>query len=89
MHGKVSPVTHDNTGLFAGAPNPMDAGRYHSLVGQRATLPDCLHITAETADGEIMRLRHATHPTHGVQFHPESVLTPHGHIIMRNFLDML
>jgi len=89
MHGKVSPITHDGTGLFAGAPCPMDAGRYHSLVGQRQTLPTCLEVTAETADGEIMGLRHREHPTVGVQFHPESVLTPHGHIVMQNFLNML
>lgn len=89
MHGKTSDVTHDGKGLFAGAPQPMACGRYHSLVGQRQSMPDCLLITAETADGEIMGLRHTEHPTVGVQFHPESVLTPDGHIVMRNFLEMI
>lgn len=89
MHGKVSPVTHDGQGLFRKLPNPMAAGRYHSLAGQRPTLPDCLTITAETEDGEIMGIRHQDHPTEGVQFHPESVLTPDGPALMKNFLDSL
>jgi anthranilate synthase component 2 len=89
MHGKVSPVTHTGQGLFAGVPSPFAAGRYHSLAGERASLPACLEVTATADDGEIMGLRHREHPTVGVQFHPESVLTPDGPILMRNFLAMI
>ncbi len=90
MHGKTSPVAHDNTGLFAGVSDPFDAGRYHSLVGEQSSLPDCLLVTGRTTDDdEIMGLRHIEHPTVGVQFHPESVLTPEGPAIMQNFLNMI
>ena len=88
MHGKVSPVTHDGNGLFADMPQPFDAGRYHSLVGEASSMPDCLEVTARSDDGEIMGIRHREHETYGVQFHPESVLTPDGPILMGNFLRM-
>ena len=88
VHGKTSPVSHEGTGLFTGLPRPFPVGRYHSLVVDRPTLPDVLQVTAvSTDDGEIMALRHRTHPTVGVQFHPESVLTPDGPILLRNFLE--
>jgi anthranilate synthase/aminodeoxychorismate synthase-like glutamine amidotransferase len=86
MHGKTSQVTHDGTGLYAGVTSPFQAGRYHSLVVLRKGLPDCLVVTATSDDGEIMGLKHVTHPTVGVQFHPESVLTPEGNTILGNFL---
>ena len=86
MHGKTSRVTHDGRGLFAGLPNPVDVGRYHSLVAERATLPPELEVTAWTDEGEIMGVRHRTLPIEGVQFHPESVLTPEGPKLMANFL---
>ncbi len=86
MHGKTSPVHHDGAGLFAGLPSPFAATRYHSLLVERASLPPCLKVTAWTAEGEIMGLRHATLPIHGVQFHPESLATEHGLQILRNFL---
>jgi anthranilate synthase component 2 len=91
MHGKTSPIHHNGSGLFAGLPNPLQATRYHSLVVEKDTLPDCLEITAwtETADGafdEIMGLRHRDWPLVGVQFHPESILTPQGHDLLANFL---
>lgn len=86
MHGKVSPVQHDGKTLFAGLPNPFTAGRYHSLVVKPETLPSCLEISAQTAEGEIMGLRHKEYPVEGIQFHPESVLTPQGKRILRNFL---
>jgi anthranilate synthase component 2 len=89
MHGKVSPVTHNGAGLFSDVPSPFPVGRYHSLVSDREHFPDCLEITAESDDGEIMGIRHREHPTVGVQFHPESVLTPDGPRVMQNFLDML
>ncbi len=88
MHGKVSPVTHDNSGVFAGLPSPFNATRYHSLIVERSSLPADLTITAETADGLIMGLAHKTLPIHGVQFHPESIASEHGHDILRNFLDL-
>ncbi|HUM12574.1 MAG TPA: aminodeoxychorismate/anthranilate synthase component II [Myxococcaceae bacterium] len=88
MHGKTSPVSHQGTGLFAGLPRPLSVGRYHSLVVERSTLPEVLEVTAVSADdGEVMALRHRTHPTVGVQFHPESVLTPDGPLLLRNFLE--
>ena len=87
MHGKTSPVSHTGRGVFAGLPSPFQATRYHSLIVERATLPDSLEITAETEDGEIMGLLHRSWPLEGVQFHPESVLTEHGKQIMRNFLE--
>jgi len=91
MHGKTSPIHHGGTGVFAGLPNPFLATRYHSLVVEKESLPDCLEITAwtEHADGsfdEIMGLRHRTLAVEGVQFHPESILTEHGHDMLRNFL---
>jgi len=87
MHSKTSPVRHDGKGVFRGLPNPFDAGRYHSLAISRQGFPECLEITAETEDGEIMGVRHRTLPVEGVQFHPESVLTEHGHALLKNFLD--
>ena len=86
MHGKVSPVTHDNHGVFAGAPQPMQVGRYHSLIARPESLPDTLHVTARTPEGEIMGVRHKDLAVEGVQFHPESVLTPEGPALMGNFL---
>ena len=86
MHGKVSPVKHDGKTIFAGLPNPFPAGRYHSLIVERETLPPFLEISAETDEGEIMGLRHMEYPVEGIQFHPESVLTPQGKRIIRNFL---
>jgi anthranilate synthase component 2 len=86
MHGKTSAIHHHGTGVFRGLPNPFLATRYHSLVIERASLPDCLEITAWTDDGEIMGVRHKTLPIEGVQFHPESILTEHGHALLDNFL---
>ena len=88
MHGKVSPITHTGTDLFTGLPSPFNDTRYHSLAIRRDTLPDCLQITAETADGEIMGIRHTTLPIYGVQFHPESILSEHGHALLQNFLNL-
>jgi len=87
MHGKTSMITHDGHGVFAGLANPCEVGRYHSLIAEGATLPAELIVTARTAEGEIMGLRHARLNVEGVQFHPESVLTPSGPAIMKNFLD--
>lgn len=86
MHGKTSPIHHKGTAVFAGLPSPFTATRYHSLIVKRETLPDCLEITAETAEGEIMGLRHKEYPIEGVQFHPESIITEHGLTMLRNFL---
>ena len=86
MHGKTSMIQHKDLGVFAGLPNPFRATRYHSLVIERDTLPDCLEITAWTDDGEIMGVRHKTLAVEGVQFHPESILTEHGHAMLANFL---
>ena len=86
MHGKTSPIHHDNKGLFAGLPNPLTATRYHPLVIERASLPDCLGITAWSDDGEIMGVRHRQFKVEGVQFHPESILTEAGHELLANFL---
>ncbi len=86
MHGKTSLIHHTNSGVFKDLPNPYTATRYHSLVIERATIPDCLEITAWTEDGEIMGVKHKTLPIEGVQFHPESVLTEHGHALLDNFL---
>lgn len=89
VHGKMGAMSHTGQGLFAGLPSPFDATRYHSLVVDRATLPDCLEITAEIeADGTIMGLQHKTLPIHGVQFHPESIRSEHGHALLKNFLDL-
>lgn len=86
MHGKTSLIHHTNTGVFRNLPNPYTATRYHSLVIERETIPDCLEITAWTEDGEIMGVRHKTLTIEGVQFHPESILTEHGHELLDNFL---
>ncbi len=87
MHGKTSPIFHKGAGMFRGLPNPFTATRYHSLVIERESLPDCLEITAWTEDGEIMGVRHKTLPVEGLQFHPESILTEHGHKLLKNFLN--
>ena len=86
MHGKTSQVTHTNAGVFASLPSPYRATRYHSLVIERESCPDCLEITAWTDDGEIMGVRHKTLQIEGVQFHPESIMTEHGHALLKNFL---
>lgn len=86
MHGKTSQIHHKNIGVFKDLPNPYTATRYHSLVIERETIPDCLEITAWTDDGEIMGVRHKTLAVEGVQFHPESILTEHGHDLLNNFL---
>ena len=86
MHGKLSPVQHHDVGVFKGLPNPLTATRYHSLAIERATLPACLEITAWTDDGEIMGVRHKEFAVEGVQFHPESIMTEHGHDLLANFL---
>lgn len=86
MHGKTSPVLHHGVGVFAGLPSPLTVTRYHSLAIRRETLPDCLEVTAWTADGEIMGVRHKTMNLEGVQFHPESILTECGHALLKNFL---
>jgi len=88
MHGKVSPIHHNGRDLFQGLPDPFNATRYHSLVIQRDTVPDCLEITAETEEGEIMGIRHRSLPIWGVQFHPESILTEHGKLLLANFLKL-
>jgi anthranilate synthase/aminodeoxychorismate synthase-like glutamine amidotransferase len=87
MHGKTSLIRHHDTGVFEGLPNPLEATRYHSLVVDRASVPDVLEITAETDDGIVMGLRHRTLDVEGVQFHPESILTAKGHDLLRTFLD--
>jgi len=88
MHGKTSPMLHEGKSVFRGLPSPFTATRYHSLAVKRETLPDVLEVTAWTADGEIMGLAHKTRPIHGVQFHPESIATEHGHDLLANFLDL-
>ncbi|MES2708888.1 MAG: aminodeoxychorismate/anthranilate synthase component II [Verrucomicrobiota bacterium] len=88
MHGKTSMIHHDGQGVFKGLSQPFEATRYHSLIVKRDTLPDSLVITAETAEKEIMGLRHVSHPLHGVQFHPESILTTEGKQLLRNFLEL-
>jgi anthranilate synthase/aminodeoxychorismate synthase-like glutamine amidotransferase len=88
MHGKTSPILHEGKSVFTGLPTPFEATRYHSLIVDRQSLPDCLEITAWTADGVIMGFRHKEHPVHGVQFHPESILTQDGKRILENFLRM-
>ena len=89
MHGRTSPIEHDGRGVFRGLPSPFRATRYHSLIVKRETLPAELEVTAQTAEGEIMGLRHVRHPIFGVQFHPESFLTEHGHAMLQNFLELL
>ena len=88
MHGKLSTITHTGKGVFKGLPKSFEITRYHSLIVERASLPDCLEITAETADGIIMGLQHKTHPVHGVQFHPESIASQQGHALLANFLEL-
>ncbi len=88
MHGKISAITHTGEGVFKGLPSPYKATRYHSLIVERSTLPDCLEVTAETADGLIMGLQHKTLPLYGVQFHPESIASEHGHALLKNFIDI-
>ncbi|PWC32467.1 aminodeoxychorismate/anthranilate synthase component II [Azospirillum sp. TSO35-2] len=88
MHGKVDNIRHGGRGVLAGLPSPFRATRYHSLIVERDTLPACLEVTGETADGLIMALAHRELPIHGVQFHPESIESEHGHQILRNFLDL-
>ena len=89
MHGKTSMISHCEAGLFAGLPSPFQATRYHSLVVERSSLPECFEITATAEDGEIMALRHQRYPVVGVQFHPESILTQHGHRLLDNFIDQV
>ncbi|MGG0813731.1 aminodeoxychorismate/anthranilate synthase component II [Paenibacillus alvei] len=86
MHGKTSPIYHEQQSVFEGLPSPFTATRYHSLLVERGSLPDFLEITATTEEGEIMGLRHKEYPIEGVQFHPESIITDHGHQMLRNFL---
>jgi anthranilate synthase/aminodeoxychorismate synthase-like glutamine amidotransferase len=88
MHGKTSPIIHEGRSVFKGLPSPFDATRYHSLIIERASLPDCLDITAQTDEDEIMGVMHREHPVHGVQFHPESILTTAGRKLLKNFLDL-
>ncbi len=88
VHGKMGSMKHDGTGVFAGLPSPFDATRYHSLIVERESLPDCLEVNAELEDGTIMGLRHKELPIHGVQFHPESIASEHGHKLLQNFLDI-
>lgn len=88
MHGKTSPITHDGSGVFKDLPSPFEATRYHSLAIQPESLPAVLKANAWTADGEIMGVRHVERPVHGVQFHPESIASEHGHHLLRNFLDL-
>lgn len=88
LHGKTSKITHTNKTIFTGIPSPFTVTRYHSLIAEKETLPDCLEITAHTDDKIIMGLSHKTKPIHGVQFHPESIATEHGHELIKNFLDM-
>ncbi len=86
MHGKLSPIRHEAEGVFEGLPSPLSATRYHSLTVERDSLPDSLEVTAETEDGTIMGLKHRELPVHGVQFHPESIASEHGHALLHNFL---
>ena len=88
VHGKVGSMHHTNTGLFADLPSPFEATRYHSLVVERDSLPDCLEVTATLVDGTVMGLQHKTLPIHGVQFHPESIASEHGYHLIKNFLDI-
>ena len=88
VHGKMGKMHHSDTSVFKGLPTPFDATRYHSLVVEKETLPECLETTAWLEDGTIMGLQHKTLPIHGVQFHPESIASEHGHALLKNFLDM-
>ena len=87
MHGKLSPVTHDGRGAFTGVPSPLTVTRYHSLAIERGTVPACLEVSATADDGEIMGVRHRDCAVEGVQFHPEAILTEHGHALLKNFLE--
>ena len=89
MHGKTSDIINDGKTIFRGLPNPFVAGRYHSLIVKRDSLPACFEVSAETAEGELMGIRHREYPVEGIQFHPESVLTPNGKRIIRNFLGLI
>ena len=89
MHGKTSAITHADAGVFKGLNNPFTVTRYHSLIVERESLPDCFTITAETDDGIIMGLQHNALPLHGVQYHPESIASEHGHDLLKNFLELL
>jgi anthranilate synthase component 2 len=86
MHGKISAIAHDGSGIFDGLPSPFDATRYHSLIVARDSLPDCLRVTAETGDGLVMGLAHKEFPIFGIQFHPESIASEHGHALLKNFI---
>lgn len=88
MHGKLSKIRHTDKGVFKGLPQPVEVTRYHSLIVERESLPDCLEVTAETDDGIIMGLQHTSHPVHGVQFHPESIASEQGHALLANFLEL-
>ena len=88
MHGKTSPISHDGKGVFTGLPSPFEAMRYHSLIVDQKTLPECLEISARTDQGELMGIRHKELPIEGVQFHPESIMTPDGVDLLKNFLDV-
>lgn len=88
LHGKTSDITHTGKGIFKGLPSPYPVTRYHSLIAERKSLPDCLEITAETQDAIIMGLSHKEKPIHGVQFHPESIATEHGHSLLKNFVEL-
>lgn len=88
MHGKLSTIRHTGKGVFKGLPERFEVTRYHSLIVERASLPDCLEVTAETSEGIIMGLAHKTHPVHGVQFHPESIASEQGHALLANFLEL-
>ena len=88
MHGKLSTITHTDKGVFKGLPPKVEVTRYHSLIVERSSLPDCLEVNAETSDGIIMGLMHKTHPVHGVQFHPESIASEQGHALLANFLEI-
>jgi len=89
MHGKTSTIRSDGKTIYRGLPNPFVAGRYHSLIVEKSSIPDCLMVTAETEEGEIMGIRHREYPVEGIQFHPESILTPNGKRIIKNFLEGL
>jgi anthranilate synthase/aminodeoxychorismate synthase-like glutamine amidotransferase len=89
MHGKTSHIRSDGKTIYRGLPNPFVAGRYHSLIVEKKSIPDCLMVTAETEEGEVMGIRHREYPVEGIQFHPESILTPHGKRIIKNFLESL
>jgi anthranilate synthase component II len=88
MHGKASPMAHDGTGLLAGLPSPLPVGRYHSLAAQAGSIPDCLAVQGTSPEGEILAVRHRDYPCHGVQFHPESILTPAGMELLGNFVQL-